>query len=58
MGTLSERQSFPRKRESIPQSFENALSPDWIPALRQAQGKLFAGTTAASSALLRKGHPY
>ena len=31
-------QSFPRKRESTPQTFENALSTDWIPA--------FAGMTA------------
>jgi hypothetical protein len=44
------RKSFPRKRESTLQIFGNTLSTDWIPALRQAQGKLFAGMTVASSA--------
>ncbi len=34
-------QSFPRKRESTPQSFGNVLSADWIPA--------FAGMTGGSS---------
>jgi hypothetical protein len=33
-------QSFPRKRESTPQTFGNVLSSDWIPA--------FAGMTAAA----------
>ena len=38
-------QSFPRKRESTRETFGNPLSKGWIPALRQAQGKLFAGMT-------------
>ena len=33
----SKSQSFPRKRESIPQTFDNALPTEWIPA--------FAGMT-------------
>jgi hypothetical protein len=36
----SSPQSFPRKRESTPQTFGNALSTDWIPA--------FAGMTGVS----------
>jgi hypothetical protein len=36
----SRPQSFPRKRESTPQTFGNALSADWIPA--------FAGMTGDS----------
>ena len=36
----SRPQSFPRKRESTPQTFGNALSTDWIPA--------FAGMTGDS----------
>ena len=39
----------PRREESTPQTFGNVLSSDWIPALRQAQGKLFAGMTGGSS---------
>ena len=31
MGTHLSRQSFPRKRESIPQTFGNVLLSDWIP---------------------------
>jgi hypothetical protein len=50
------RVSFPRKacpelaegRESTSRALESALSTDWIPALRQAQGKLFAGMTGVS----------
>jgi hypothetical protein len=38
-------QSFPRKRESTPKTFGNALSTDWIPA--------FAGMTCDS-----KGIPF
>ena len=44
-------QSFPRKRESTRQTFGNALATDWIPALRQAQGKLFAGMTGVSKGI-------
>ena len=36
------RRSFPRKRESTPQTFGNAVSTHWIPA--------FAGMTAAWTA--------
>jgi len=36
----SKSQSFPRKRESTPQTFANPLSTDWIPA--------FAGMTSVS----------
>ena len=39
----------PWREESTPQAFGNVLSADWIPALRQAQGKLFAGMTCGSS---------
>src|SRR5208337_650916 len=39
---LAKHRSFPRKRESTPQAFGNALFTDWIPA--------FAGMTAAWSA--------
>ena len=35
----------PWREESTRQTFGNARSTDWIPALRQAQGKLFAGMT-------------
>jgi hypothetical protein len=44
-GPFSTSRSFPRKRESTSQTFANALPAGWIPALRQAQGKLFAGMT-------------
>ena len=37
------------REESTLQTFRNTLSADWIPALRQAQGKLFAGMTGGSS---------
>jgi hypothetical protein len=40
---LSRPQSFPRKRESTPQTPANALSTDWIPA--------FAGMTWASKGI-------
>jgi hypothetical protein len=33
MGINSGRPSFPRKRESTPQTLGNVLSSDWIPAL-------------------------
>ena len=57
----SQVQSFPRKacpelaegRESTPQAIGNTTTTDWIPALRQAQGKLFAGMTSVS-----KGIPF
>jgi hypothetical protein len=41
VGVICETQSFPRKRESTPQSLGNVLSSDWIPA--------FAGMTGGSS---------
>jgi hypothetical protein len=48
--------SFPRNacpelaegRETIPQTLARALSREWIPALRQAQGRHFAGMTFVS----------
>ena len=39
-GSISKHTSFPRKRESIPQTFGGVLSSDWIPA--------FAGMTGVS----------
>jgi hypothetical protein len=36
-------------QESTPQALRNALSTDWIPAFRQAQGRLFAGMTGVLS---------
>ena len=42
LASLSKRRSFPRKRESTPQTFGNALPRDWIPA--------FAGMTATCNA--------
>jgi hypothetical protein len=42
ISSLTERRSFPRKRESTLKTWGNALFTDWIPA--------FAGMTAARSA--------
>jgi hypothetical protein len=39
----SKSQSFPRKRESTPQTLANKLSTDWIPA--------FAGMTCVSKGI-------
>ena len=36
----------------------DALSTDWIPALRQAQGKLFAGMTGVSRKHQLRGHAW
>ena len=41
----------PWREESTRQTFGNALSTDWIPTLRQAQGKLFAGMTGVSKGM-------
>jgi len=49
ISSLTKRQSFPRKRESTPQTFGNALSTDWIAA--------FAGMTAARSARVSQTTP-
>jgi aminodeoxyfutalosine synthase len=50
----------PWREESTRQTFGNALSTDWIPTLRQAQGKLFAGMTGVSkgtpSQMTRRPH--
>ena len=43
-------QSFPRKRESTPQTFGNALPTDWIPA--------FAGMTGVSKGIPSQMTPY
>jgi hypothetical protein len=40
IGAICETWSFPRKRESTPQTFGNVPSSDWIPA--------FAGMTGGS----------
>jgi hypothetical protein len=40
----SKPESFPRRRESTPQTFSNALSMRWIPA--------FAGMTCVSKSIL------
>ena len=55
------RETCPREggeRESSPQAGHFQRFAEWIPALRQAQGKLFAGMIAAWSALSREYHHY
>jgi hypothetical protein len=49
MAPPTKRLSFPRKWESTPQAFGNALLKDWIPA--------FAGMTATCSAHVKQMTP-
>jgi hypothetical protein len=56
-GVPTNRRSIPRKRESNPQAAHLARFAGWIAALRQAQGKLFAGMTTAWSVLVSQMTP-